>query len=104
MRAKYLIFLQVGFYRPVLFFFKFLNLSFAFNYQSYGDALYPSRREAVANFSPQKRRELVANETIQRPARLLGVHEVHVQFARRFQRIEYRRLGDFMKDYPLRFL
>ena len=46
------------------------------------DGLDAARRQAAADLPPEQGRELVADDAVQNPARLLGVHEVAVDLAR----------------------
>ncbi len=70
------------------------------DHQPGGDGLDAAGREAGHDLLPEDRRDLVAVEAVQDPARLLGLDEVHVEVARVLGGGEDRRLGDLVEDHP----
>ena len=65
------------------------------------DRLHAAGGQAGHDLLPQHRRDLVAVEPVEDPARLLGLDEVHVEVARVLGGLEDRRLGDLVEDHPL---
>ncbi len=77
---------ELGGDRPILFLFKRRDLAFAVDDQFDGNRLHAARRKTAANLRPQQRRNFIADETIEDPPRLLGVHEIHVDGLRVLER------------------
>ena len=71
------------------------------DHQPGGDGLHPPGGEAGHDLLPQHRADLVAVETVEDAARLLGLDEVHVELARVVGGVEDRLLGDLVEDHPL---
>ena len=67
--------------RPVLLGDERLDLFFAFTHQANRDRLHATRRQATLDLVPQDRADLVTDEAIQDPARLLRVRLVHIDRA-----------------------
>ena len=57
-------------------------------------------REPAADFVPQQRGDLVTDQPVEDPARLLGVHERHIHLARTLKRPLYGRGGNFVEGHP----
>ena len=66
-------------HRPVLDGLEGRNLVLPLADQAERDGLDATRREAWANRLPKKRADLVAHQPIEDPARLLGLHLLHVE-------------------------
>ena len=66
--------------------------------------LHAAGRQAGAHLFPQQRREVESHQEIQRPPRLLRVHQVDRQLARARHRFANRILGDFVEHHPLHIL
>ena len=71
-----------GFERPVFLRHERADLVFALADHAQRRALHAAGRQAAAHFLPQQRREIEADEVVERAARLLRVHEVERQVAR----------------------
>ena len=65
------------------------------------DRLDAAGGQAGHDLLPEDRRDLVAVEPVEDPARLLGLDEVHVEVTRVLGGLEDRRLGDLVEDHPL---
>ena len=78
-----------------------LYLPLPLDNQSHGHALHASCRERGLHLAPQYRRELEAHQPVENPARLLRIHQVHVQMAWCLNGLEYGRLGYFVEDDAL---
>ena len=59
--------------------------------------LHAARRTAARQLAPQHRGAAVAHQVVQRPPRLPGLHEVHVNFARVRQRRAHRVRRDLVE-------
>ena len=57
--------------------------------------------QATADFFPQQRRQIKANQIIQRAARLLGVDQLLRDVARVGHGVQHGLLGDFVKHHAL---
>ena len=62
------------------------------------DRLYAAGREALANFAPEERTQLVADNAVEHAARLLRVDAIHVDGARLLDSGLDGRLRDFVED------
>src|SRR3989338_4388416 len=82
---------------PVLLRLEGPDFTFALGDQAYGHGLYAAGRKAAQYLFPEERREGIADEAVENPARLLGVHAMHVDSARVFECFFDSRLGDFVK-------
>ena len=54
--------------------------------------------QATAHVAPEERADLVADQAIQHPARLLGIDQVHVHAPGVGKSLGHRVLGDLVKD------
>src|SRR5579862_416621 len=72
---------QHGVDGPILLRDEGANLLFAFDDQAQGDGLHAAGGEAAAYFVPEQRGNLIADDTIEDAASLLGVHQVGVHLA-----------------------
>ena len=92
---------QPGGQSPVLFGGEGANLLLPLGHQAGGHRLDPSGGQAPANLLPQQRGELVAHDAVQHPARLLGVHQVHVQLPGMGDGLIDHLLGDLVEGDPV---
>src|SRR5262249_49506888 len=64
-------------------------------------ALHTSGRETLAHFLPQQRREVEANEIVERATRLLGIDQLQRQAPWLRNGFAYRVLRDFVEHDPV---
>ena len=69
--------------------------------QAHRHRLHPTGRKSPGHLLPEQRREGVAHQAIEDAAGLLGVHELHVEFAGALQGPADRLLGDLVEHHPL---
>ena len=86
---------------PVLFLFESLDFAFALDDQAEGDGLHASGGKPTADLVPEQGRDLVADQAIEHPARLLGVDQVLINLARMLESFANRPLRDLVKGHPL---
>ena len=67
-------------------------------------ALYPARGESPAHFLPQQRREIEADQVVERAARLLRVHELERQAARLADRLADGVARDLVEHHAVHVL
>jgi hypothetical protein len=91
---------EVRFDRPECLGLECADLVLPFHDQTKRDGLNASGRKAAHDFAPQKRRKFVSDETVEDPARLLGIHQIFINGARMFERIQDRFFGDLVKNNP----
>ena len=72
---------EVGFDGPVLDGDECLDIPLALDHEAHGDALHAACRETWADLLPEERREAVADQAVEDAPCLLGIHQVHVDFA-----------------------
>ncbi len=77
-----------------------LDTSLTLDDQPNSHRLDPPRRQPGGHLLPQQWADLVADDPVQDPPRLLGVHLVRVDLARLGERGLYGRPGDFVEDHP----
>ena len=87
--------------RPVLARNERVDLAFAVDDQLDRDRLHAPGREPAADFGPQQRRDLIADEPVENPPRLLRVDRGHVDLVRVVERRQRRVLGDLVELDPL---
>ena len=78
------------------------DLALALDDESDGDRLDPARGQAGLHLLPQDRAELVADESVERPAGLLGVEQPAVEGAGSTEGLEDRVAGDLREGHALR--
>ena len=86
---------QVGLDGPVLLGPERLDLALALDDHAQRRALHPAGRQAGPDESPQQRRQVEADQVVERPPRLLRVDQVHRKLARVRHRLLDRLLGNF---------
>ena len=84
--------------------FKRADFVFAFANQPQRRTLHAPRAQTAPDFFPQERRQIKADQIIQRTARLLRVHQMDVQATRRFQSSLHPFGRDFVEHHALYFL
>ena len=87
--------------RPVLAGNEFLDLKLAVADEPQRDRLDPAGRARAGQLAPQHRREVEADEVVERPAGEIGVDQRLVDVARVLHRVEHRLLGDGVEHHPL---
>ena len=87
--------------RPVLPRHEGLDLRLAAAEQPERHRLHPPRRAAARQLAPENRREPVADQVVERPTRLPGPHQVHVDIARPRQRRAHRRRRHLVERDPV---
>ena len=70
----------------------------------YGNRLNPSGGKAFSHLSPQNRRQLESDDTVQNPSCLLGVDKVLVHVSRVLNGIQYGVFCNFVEHNSLRVL
>ena len=81
---------------------EFLDLEFAVADEPQGDGLHPPGRARAGQLAPQHRREVEADEIVERAAGEIGVDERVVDLARVAHGLEDRGFGDRVEDDALR--
>ena len=84
-------------YTVVFLSLEILDFLLAFHNQSYRHALHASGGESRFDFFPKHRRQFEAHDAVEHTARLLGVHTVDVDAARRLDGVKDCAFGDFVK-------
>ena len=97
-------FVAVQMHGPVFLRFKRADFVFAFANQPQGGTLHAPSAQTAPDFFPQERRQIKADQIVQRTARLLRVHQMDVQAARRFQSSLHPFGRDFVEHHALYFL
>ena len=92
---------QGGVQVPVFLGLEVLDLLFPVHDQAHGHALHPSGGQAPAHLAPQKRAELVAHQTVQNAAGLLGVEQVDVDGPGMGHALGDTLLGDLTEGDPV---
>ena len=64
--------------------------------------MHTARAQTAADFFPQQWREVETDQIVQRAAGLLRINQVHFNFARMGNGIEYGVFGDFAEHDTLR--
>ncbi len=95
---------QAGFQSPVLLGDKSANLRLPVTDDTQCHGLHPARTEAPFHLCPQKRGNPIPHHPIQRPAGLLGVHQIHVDLSGVFQGFLHGTLGDLIEGNAVDFL
>jgi len=89
---------------PVLLGRKRLDLVFAVDDHARGHRLHAAGGEAPADLAPEQRRELVADDAVEDAARLLGVHQILIDLARRGDALGDDLLRDLVEGHALGLL
>src|SRR6185312_12461396 len=87
--------------RPVLLSDEGRDLFLALADHAQRGALHAARREAAPDLLPEKRREIEADEVVERPARLLRIDQIERQIARLRHRLADRVARDLIEDHPM---
>ena len=87
--------------RPVLAGAERLDLHLAVDDQPQRHRLDPAGRLRARQLAPEHRREAEADEVVERPAREVGVDQLHVDLARVRHRLRHRVPGDRVEDDAL---
>ena len=87
--------------RPVLTALEALDLFFALDDQAQRRALHASRRQPRLDLAPQHRRQIEADQMIERAARLLRIDQAGRDVPRVLHRVLHCRLGDLMEHHAL---
>ena len=88
---------------PKVFRFEGANLAFAFHNNAQSGGLDASRRKSVANFLPDKSREVISNETVKYASSFLRYFKVVINFTRMLDRFFHCFLGNLVKYNSLGF-
>ena len=91
----------VGFDGPVFARLERLDFLFALDDHAQRGRLHAAGREPALHLAPEHRRQVEADQVIERAARLLRVHEVHRQCARMRDRILDRARRDFGEHHAV---
>ena len=92
--------IQQGGEAPVLLRLEGVDLALAVDDQADRDALHPTGRQAAPDLAADQRAQLVADQAVDHPARLLRVDEVQVDGARMGKCGVDGRLGDLAEGDP----
>ncbi len=96
---------RVGLDRPVFQALELLDLGLALADEPERDALHAAGGQARLDLLPQQRREVESHQVVERPARLVGVHQVLVHAALRLRdRLAHRVLRDLVEAHALQLL
>ena len=93
--------MEQGLYLIISFIIESQNFSFLIHHESESDRLHAAGRKLRLYLSPQNRRKFKTYKSVQYAACLLGVHKVHVDVARIFNRVEDSVLGDLVENDTL---
>ena len=85
---------HIGFDGPVFLGPKLLDFDLAVDDQPERDGLHPSCRAGTGQLAPQHRRQVEADQIIQRPARQIGIDQFHVDLTRIGHGLGHGRAGD----------
>ena len=96
--------LQLGGERPVLAADEGFDLVLAFADQAQRRRLHAAGRQPVLDLAPQDRRQVEADQVVERAPRLVGVHQVAGDLARVFHRVRDRLRGDLGEHHPVQGL
>ncbi|OPZ01303.1 MAG: hypothetical protein BWZ09_02745 [Alphaproteobacteria bacterium ADurb.BinA305] len=83
--------------RPVLFWYKGLDLPLAVDNQADRHRLDAAGAQVALDLLPEKGAEVVADEAVHHPPRLLGIDAVHVEAARVLQRVAHGARRDLVE-------
>ena len=83
--------------RPVLFWNEGLDFFFPFANEAHGNGLDTAGTEALANLLPKERTQLVAYNTVQNAAGLLGIDLLQINRLRRFNPCKDSLFRDFVE-------
>ena len=92
---------QVDVDGPVLLGLEGADFLLAIHHQPGGHRLHPSGRKAAAHLLPQQWGELVAHNTVEDPARLLGVHQILIDGAGVLNGAGHHAAGDLIEGHPV---
>ena len=85
---------------PVFLLNERFDLALTLDDQAKSDGLYASGGEAAADFVPEQRRNLVADDAVEHAARLLGIDQVAIDRSRVLEGVLHGALGDFVERHP----
>ena len=88
---------HVGLHRPVRARRERLDLRLALAHEPQRHRLHPPGRAAPRHLAPQHRREPEPHQVVERPARLLRAHQIHVDAARARHRLAHRLARDLVE-------
>ena len=88
---------ELRLHMPVLLRLEGFNLLLAIDNHARGHALHAACAQALLDLHPQKRADLVAHQAVEHAARLLRVHQLHVDLARGFNRALDRLFRDLVE-------
>ena len=87
--------------RPIFFFLERLDFAFALHDQSERHGLHAPGGKAAADFIPQKRRNLIADQPVEYAARLLCIYKVLIDSTRVLESRLHGTLGNFVERNAL---
>jgi len=96
--------LAFGLHRPVLASDERLDFFLALDNQAQRRRLHPPGRQAALHFAPQHRRQVEADQIVERTPRLLRIDQIGADLARVGDRLADRTRGDFGKHHPVQHL
>ena len=79
---------------------KSLDFAFTFNNQPQCHGLHPTRGKVTLYLCPKDWAQAVTYQTVEDAARLLGVHQIHIDLPGLGKRVRHRFFGDFMENDP----
>ena len=88
---------ELGHDRPIFARGERLNLELTLADEAQRNRLHPSRRSRAGQLAPQHWGQRETDQIVERPPRLLGIDEIHVEVAWVLQGIEHRAFGDLVE-------
>ena len=85
---------------PVLLGHEALNLALAFDHELQRDGLHAAGAHPTPHLVPEERADLVADETVEDPPRLLRIDHLHVDVQRLLDRLENCFFCDLVEHQP----
>ena len=86
---------------PVLLGDEGLDVGLPLAHQPGGHRLHPPGGQAPADLLPQQGGDLIAHDAVQHPARLLGVHQIHIDGPGVGDGVVDHLLGDLVEGHPV---
>src|SRR5690349_17135076 len=84
---------------PILFLFERLDFALTLDDQAKGDSLYASSGKAAADFVPEQRRNLIADQSVEHTPCLLRIDQMLINIAWMFKRFLYRPLRNLVERH-----
>ena len=92
---------EISVQRPVFLGLELLDLTVAVIHHAGGDRLDTAGGKTAAHLLPQQRAELIAHQTVQNAAGLLGIHQILVDLTGLADALLHHLLGDLVEGHAL---